>query len=288
MTRKALRGGSSSFDEKGAFAANVCAALREINRQHNEVTSKIVTVTQERDAWIKEFQEEKRNTDHQKDLGFKHTKAILELKKLRDQQRVLGHAYGKIIAKADANEIDPTMSVKAIIDDTTSEDDGDDDSEEDRSPQMRLVGTHNVKATSGWRDQYKACPEAFGGREWPLVHDQISKLMSVSKEIWGRAAILNPLELALGIVTAFQKCGNTENRKGIFPSMQPWAIAGVADLMSRHAGMELGIKGDVEAEMQAGRIAAALRDAADHDPDAFVHLFGKDSGVNRLVAANAG
>lgn len=285
MTKKALRGGKSSFDEKGAFAANVCGALRKITHQYDQVVSRIASTTEDRDAWQKEFAEEKKGSTRHQELGVKYSQAVLDLKKLRSQKQSLGAAYGRVVRKADANEIDPEMTVDQILDDATAEQEGDDDEEEDQTPQMRLLGTHNVKATDGWRDQYKACPQAFEGREWPLVHDQISKLLSVSKEIWGRAALMSPLELALAIPTAFARSATTKSRKGIFPPMTDWALAGVAELMDRHARMELGAKGDAEAESNASRIEAALRDAADKDPDAFVHLFGKDSRVNRLVSA---
>lgn len=288
---KALGGGTSCFQPDGTYTKNGCDALRLAAKKLAAATSKIQSITEDRDAWLKDYPTLKGKEREQRAVQI--VDAITGLKQYRAEKLKYGGTLGRIVAGLDAGQFNTEMSPKEIVEQAREgggredEDDEDGGEEEGGSDQTTLTFTRNGAAScgAGWQENWKAYPQIFGEREWGVCYAHVSKLHDLKL---GTMAVGTPAALARYIRGMFKKLKSTKDRMEILPHAPEWFLDALRELLARHAVCELNGKGEVGAEKAAAEMFEELTAAFDADPDAFLHIAGGKNSLLEMTINRAG
>lgn len=276
---KALNNGNASFNLDGSWKLPVVQALRQAKTDYTKSQSKLVSLIEDRDAWIKELA----------DMGEEPTTAQLlrsaelvrteqKIKEIRDRIKMLAGSFCKIITKADEGVFDAESTAKSILRAALEDDEDEDD------VQLKLHAPkagEEVGPDAEWYSQYKMNPAAFGDREWAMVKSHTDKLYAMK---FGKMdKVSSPLKLAEYINRQFAFLKQTGDRKGILPKVPDWFMTGVMTLLAEHARGEHG-QGEEGRETDSGVLLDHLGDCAQIDVEAWLAICGgKDSPLNVAI-----
>lgn len=278
---KALNNGNSAFRQDGSWVLEVCQALRQNRKDYEAAQSKLVSATEDRDAWTKELADmDDEPTKAQKDRCADLVKTEQRIKELRDRIKSLAGGFVKIIKKADEGGFEEGMTGKQMLKDALEEDE-----EESEGGQMKLgagaKAGKEVGPAADWHEQFHMNPSLFGDRDWALVKEHFDKLRKL--EVGKKANVYTPLSLAQYIRHRFHFLNKTDDRSGILPSSPKWFNDGLDKLMAAHVAGEHS-KGDEAKETDSSIMVTCLQDAAELDVDAWLAICGgKDSDLNKAI-----
>lgn len=288
---KALGGGTSCFQPDGTYTKNGCDALRLAAKKLAAAISKIAGLTADRNAWRKEFPTLK--GEKRKDKAVQIVEAENSLKLYRDERVMYGGTLGRIIAGLDEGRFNVDMKPAEIVDDAregggpSSDDEEDDEEEEGGSdqPPLSFTGHGAASCGDGWQENWRAYPQIFGEREWPVVYNHVTKLHDLKL---GTLLVGTPAALAKYIAGMFKKLKTTKDRMEILPHAPEWFLDALRELLARHAMCELRGKGEAASEKAAAEMFEDLMVAFDADPDAFLHLAGGKNSLLEMTINRSG
>lgn len=277
-TAKALAGGNAAFGPDGAWAPNVCKAIRLATEKYAAIVAKIANRQDDKNAGLKEVKNAKKGSPEYTKRSEQIVGSILDLEQLRSQRTLVGGLTPQIVRRADKGDFNASMSPQeiydAVVEDAEAEG-GDEESDAGDGPQMRLT-PEQILPSHPFSMYAAAIEGCFGEHSAAKVDEKMDGYIEAAR---------TPLGMARHWARHFSgKEFTTKDRRELLHGPE-WLKDGIRASMAAAAAGTLCPTHD-QGEREAADMVRLLTLCAEADASAWIDLAGgKDTPLNKATLA---